>query len=121
MGIMYRVRLEDTADAFDSLDEDDAEKLGALVDEDDEWLDLDKSGREIGELTEVLGIQNPFADELDAEAVRTLANALKPIRWAEFQEYVEDADDDVRPYYESFRSLVLLAAKLGQGMTAEAD
>jgi hypothetical protein len=122
MGTVYKVGLEDLADAFDSLDEDDGEELRALVD-DSGWLDLDMSGREIGLFVEALiDHGNPYLLELDEQAVKKLAKAIAPVTWEQFIEYVEDVeDDDVRPYYEEFRALVLIAAKLGQGLSVEAS
>ena len=120
MGTTYKVRLEDMADAYESLDEDEAAELRELISDDDEWLDLDKSGREIAELAEAIGLEDPFDGDLDSARVKKLAKALEPLKWAKAAEHLPNAEAlYVKPYYEAFRDLVRIAAKLGQAIEME--
>jgi hypothetical protein len=123
MGTTYKLRLEDMAEAVDALDADQAAALAALVDEDTEWLDLDKAGRHLEELATALGAgDHPFLDGIDAAQAQRLATKLKRLTWAQALEHLDLDEDDaayVEPYYDQFVALVLIAAQVKQGLTAE--
>jgi hypothetical protein len=122
MSMTYKVRLEDTADAFDTLGEDKADELRELIDEDTEWLDLDMAGQYIEQLATELGIAELFADDLDTAKVKRLAKQLKQLTWQQALEHLELDQDDAdyaEGYYDEFVALLQIAAEVGQGLTIE--
>jgi hypothetical protein len=102
----------------------DGEEADGLDLDDEGYLDLDKSWSALQTMVTSVTAIDPFGeDALDASKVEALARVLKPLIWRNAVDACEmpegEDPDELKPYFISFRNLVMAAANEGSGLRCE--